>query len=185
MPDSHNSIRVLPTVWGTAFVKSHVWWQFMQQGNMLLHHKFVISIPAYIVAVALSWGFARGIPATTHPTNFPVGGAVVVTLPVLAIGLGVAIALGLSFSKLLSEKSRDCSIHLAYRLRHCWLLQLYWWHPYVCSSCKPSTTETLWPTRLHRFCLHHWYSSSCCWYCLLWWNVWLPCEGMCWWKEIQ
>lgn len=54
---------------------------------------FVISIPFYILALALSWGFAEGLPQGVHTKGFALGGAIVVTLPVglLVIGCFVAI----------------------------------------------------------------------------------------------
>ena len=44
-----------------------------------------VSIPAYVVAVALSWGFAKGIPDNVHLTPFPTTGAAVVTVPVFIV----------------------------------------------------------------------------------------------------
>ena len=44
-----------------------------------------VSIPAYVVAVALSWGFAKGIPDNVHLTPFPTAGAAVVTVPVFIV----------------------------------------------------------------------------------------------------
>ena len=44
-----------------------------------------VSIPAYVVAVALSWGFAKGISDKAHLTLFPTAGAVFVTVPVFIV----------------------------------------------------------------------------------------------------
>ena len=54
---------------------------------------FVISIPFYLVAVALSWGFARGIPQEIHNNGFPFIAAICVSLPLIAILIGFCIAI--------------------------------------------------------------------------------------------
>ena len=52
---------------------------------------FGINIVFYILALALSWAFAEGLPQQAHHSPFPLAGAVMITLPVIAIIIGIGI----------------------------------------------------------------------------------------------
>ena len=66
---------------------------------------FVISILFYLVAVALSWGFAEGIPQEIHNNAFPLVAAICVSLPLIAILIGCYIAT--------HADSEDCELYCA------------------------------------------------------------------------
>ena len=53
---------------------------------------FIINIVLYCLAVILSWAFARGLPQQVHHSPFPNAGAIIVTLPIIAIIIGLGIA---------------------------------------------------------------------------------------------
>ena len=52
---------------------------------------FVISILFYLLAVALSWAFVRELPEGAHGSPFPGLGAIIVTLPIVGVGIGSCI----------------------------------------------------------------------------------------------
>lgn len=62
---------------------------------MVLYHSFVISILLFLLAVALSWGFAQGLPQEVHNnrTIFPNLGAGFVSLPLIAILISFCVAI--------------------------------------------------------------------------------------------
>ena len=64
---------------------------------------FVISIPLYLVAVALSWGFARGIPQEIHNNAISLAAAICVSLPLIVILIGCHLAYHID--------SEDCEIY--------------------------------------------------------------------------
>ena len=66
------------------------------------------------MAIALSWGFAKGVP---HIMDTSFAGAIVVTVPVILFLLGVAAAFGISWFKLVPEG--ECRAFLAIAI---WLI---------------------------------------------------------------